>query len=139
MSSRFPSVEELVWGKKSKKRTKRRKFPKSVKDAVWGKYIGMNKAEGKCYVCKRTIHIRDFDVGHNKAVAKGGSDNITNLRPICRSCNLSMGTMSIEAYKQKYFSKTKKKKTTKKKRPKPRRPKTPLERYAEKMEKFALG
>jgi len=85
----------------------RRKIPKRVKDAVWTKYIGMDKAEGRCYVCKRPIHITDFEVGHNKAVSKGGSDRIQNLRPICRSCNTSMGTMSIETYKRRYFSKSK--------------------------------
>jgi len=63
-----------------------------------------NKVEGKCYCCKiRTIHITEFQVGHNKAVAKGGSDDISNLRPICGSCNRGMKTMSIEQYKKKYF------------------------------------
>jgi hypothetical protein len=74
-----------------------------VKDTVWTIYIGADKSEGKCYVCKRTIHMRDFDLGHNQAVAKGGKDMISNLRPICRTCNSSMGTMSIETFKAKYF------------------------------------
>ena len=41
----------------------RKKIPKAVKDTVWSKYIGADKAEGKCYVCKRTIHITEFDFG----------------------------------------------------------------------------
>jgi len=90
----------------SNKKKKRKSMPKAVKVTVWNKYIGANKAEGKCYVCGRTIHITDFDVGHNKAKARGGSDDISNLRPICRTCNLSMGTMSIETFKKKYFCKT---------------------------------
>jgi hypothetical protein len=82
---------------------KRRPIDKNTKDAVWIKYMG-NKAEGKCYCCKiRTIHITDFQVGHNKAVAKGGNDNISNLRPICGPCNRGMGTTSIEKYREKYF------------------------------------
>jgi len=122
-------VGEYILGKIEKK-SSRKKIPKSVKDAVWGKYIGMDKAEGKCDVCKRTIHISDFDIGHNKAISKGGSDSITNLRPICRSCNNSMGAMSIEAYKKKYFSRSEKKPTKKKTargRPRRRR-KTPVEK-----------
>ena len=106
-------MRELLFGKE-KKKAKRKRIPKAVKVSVWGKYIGADKAEGKCYVCERTIHITNFEVGHNKAVARGGSDNITNLRPICRSCNLAMGTLSIETYKRKFYSKSTKKKVSKK-------------------------
>lgn len=95
-------IDKLIFGEAKRTRTK---IPKHVKIMVWNKYIGADKAEGKCYVCGKTIHISEFEVGHNKAVAKGGSDNINNLRPICRQCNLSMGTMSIETFKKKYFSK----------------------------------
>jgi hypothetical protein len=81
---------------------KRKTIPRSLKDAVWDRYIGATNAEGPCYVCKRTIHITDFDCGHNKARAKGGTNNISNLRPICRKCNLSMRTKSIEAFKKPF-------------------------------------
>jgi hypothetical protein len=45
----------------------------------------------------------DFQVGHNKAVAKGGNNNISNLRPICGPCNRGMGTMSIEKYRENFM------------------------------------
>jgi hypothetical protein len=32
-----------------------------------------------------------FEVGHNVPRSKGGTDNLDNLRPICSSCNKSMG------------------------------------------------
>jgi len=86
---------------------KRRKIPKGVKDDVWEEYNG-KKYNGKCYVCKNPIVIRNFDVGHNRAVSKGGTTNKSNLRPICRKCNFSMGMMSIEQYKKKYYGKGKK-------------------------------
>jgi len=99
--------------------------PKTVKEAVWREYFG-NKMTGKCYVCKKLIHFTDFEVGHNKAFSKGGTWNKNNLRPICRTCNRSMGTMTIEAFKRKYFDKkrvVKKKRTRKrKKRAQPRGP-----------------
>jgi hypothetical protein len=80
------------------------KVPKAVKDATWKKYLG-NKPEGKCYCCKMvTISFFDFEVGHNKARSKGGSDQIENLRPICKSCNTSMGTQSIESFRAKHFA-----------------------------------
>ena len=113
---------EGMRGEKTKaapSKKKRRPIDKNTRDAVWIKYMG-NKVEGKCYCCGiRTIHITDFQVGHNKAVAKEGKDNISNLRPICGPCNRGMRTMSIEQYKAKYFgkkpeTKPKKKKTAKK-------------------------
>ena len=88
-------------------RPQRKTIGKAVKITVWNKYIGADKAEGKCYVCKRTIHMSDFDLGHNKAVARGGKDNVTNLRPICRTCNTSMGTQTLETFKAKHFDKPK--------------------------------
>ena len=113
---------KMPWEKTARTR---RKIPASVKQAVWAKYIGMSRAEGKCYVCKRTIHITDFELGHNRAISKGGSDKITNLRPICKSCNTAMGSMAIETYKQRYFSRAKKKVKRKIKR----RKKSLLEKY----------
>lgn len=86
---------------------RRKSIPKAVKITVWNKYIGTDKAEGKCYVCKKTIHVTDFDCGHNKAVARNGNNNISNLRPICRTCNLSMRTTSIETFKARHFDKPK--------------------------------
>lgn len=119
---------ELLFGKG--KRKTRLKIPRHIKHLVWNMHIGSDKAEGKCYACGKPIHIQNFEVGHNVAKSKGGSDHPENLRPICRGCNLAMGTMSIEAFKRKYFSKPTKKKPTKRKRPK-----TPLERLAKQLEK----
>ena len=93
---------------------RRKSCPKAVKEAVWRKYNG-NKMNGKCYVCKVPITFTNFEVGHNKPYSKGGKWTINNLRPICRSCNRSMGTMTIEAFKRKYFSTQKMNKTTAKK------------------------
>jgi len=53
--------------------------------------------------------ISDFEVGHNKPFAKGGEWNINNLRPICRTCNRSMRTMTIEEFKKKFFGKKERK------------------------------
>jgi len=105
----------------------RKSIGKALRDQVWLKYMG-NKAQGKCYCCKiRMIHITDFQVGHNKAVVKGGSDHISNLRPICGPCNRGMGTKSIEWYRKTYFSdgpqaKTPKKINTKKSKKEPNNP-----------------
>jgi len=90
------------------KNVNRKPIGKPLRNQVWLKYMG-NKAQGKCYCCKiRPIHITDFQVGHNKAVARGGKNHISNLRPICGPCNRGMGTTSIEQYKKKYFGKGRK-------------------------------
>lgn len=84
---------------------RRRKIPKAVRDMVWMKYM-KGKSEGKCYCCRiQTINFANFEVGHNKAVARGGKDNISNLRPICKTCNTSMGTKTIESFRAKHFAK----------------------------------
>ena len=139
-------VSEFFGIEKKKPRRKRKKIPKHIRILVWKKYFGAETAVGKCYVCGQPIHISDFEVGHNKAVARGGSDNINNLRPICRSCNLAMGTMSIEAFKKKYFSKTKAKRKTKSKtsrrstkKVRSKRKKDELEEYLEKTRRLLFG
>jgi 5-methylcytosine-specific restriction endonuclease McrA len=107
--------------------TKRKPIGRSLRHQVWLKYMH-KKAEGKCYCCRiRTIHVTDFQVGHNKAVAKGGKDHISNLRPICGVCNRGMGTKSVEWYKKKYFAKPKPKKKTVKKKTTKRKSNNPLD------------
>jgi len=96
----------------TKPKAKRKSIPKAVKEKVWFKYFG-HRMNGKCYACRRPISFTNFEVGHNKPRSKGGKDTVSNLRPICRSCNRSMGTMSIETFKRRYFST---KKTTKKRK-----------------------
>ncbi|MFH1455765.1 MAG: HNH endonuclease signature motif containing protein [archaeon] len=102
-----PKIPKLTSGFGSLNSKKRKTISKSLRLQVWEKYM-KNKIEGKCYCCKiRTIHYTDFQVGHNKAVAKGGNNHISNLRPICGLCNRGMKTKSIEAYRKKHFSKPK--------------------------------
>jgi 5-methylcytosine-specific restriction endonuclease McrA len=112
-----PNLSDLSLGVKEK--PKRKRIPKAVREQVWNKYVGATKRVGKCYCCRwRPITDSEFEVGHNKAVAKDGKDNINNLRPICRPCNSSMGTMSIEQYRKKYHAKPKEKVKRTKSKPK---------------------
>lgn len=101
-----------VWGPKS---SSRRSCPKAVKETVWRKYNG-NRMAGKCYVCGAPTSFTSFEVGHNRAHALGGKWTVSNCRPICRSCNRSMGRGSIEAFKKKHFSKKRPKKQIKKRK-----------------------
>ena len=97
-----------------KSKPARKPISKGVRSNVWTKYMG-KKYQGTCYCCKiEPITVNNFEVGHNKSVYSGGSNNINNLRPVCRGCNRAMGTHSIEWWKKKYYG-------TKKTKPKPKK------------------
>ena len=68
------------------------KIPKALREEVW-RYYNHKHYEAKCYVkwCTNRITVFDFEVGHNIPESKGGSLDLTNLRPICSRCNSSMG------------------------------------------------
>ncbi len=85
---------------------KRKTIPKSVKIQLWEKYFGRKRAEGKCFVCPRKIHISQFEAGHSIPVSKNGSDKVSNLRPLCMLCNRSMGNQNLSDYKKRYSQKS---------------------------------
>jgi 5-methylcytosine-specific restriction endonuclease McrA len=66
-------------------------IPKALREQVWIKYM-KNRLHGKCVIvwCKNKMSAFDFHVGHDIPESKGGTLDITNLRPICARCNLSM-------------------------------------------------
>jgi len=83
---------------------RRTKIKKNIKTLVWNNYIGVNKLEAKCYCCRaEKIDARKFDCGHVIAESKGGDMTIKNLRPICRPCNGSMGTQSMNEFTKENF------------------------------------
>jgi 5-methylcytosine-specific restriction endonuclease McrA len=68
---------------------------------VWDKWIGTEFRLYKCICCStKLITPGDFACGHVKSRNNGGSININNLRPICTSCNSSMGTQHMDEYRQ---------------------------------------
>jgi hypothetical protein len=67
-------------------KTKKKTIPKSLKIAVWNKYIGEDIGKAKCLCCNLTdITQLKFHTGHVIAEANGGESNIDNLRPICET------------------------------------------------------
>lgn len=82
---------------------KKAKIPKNVKINVWNTHIDPNIQRHKCLCCKKSIiSITDFHVGHVISENAGGTLEINNLRPICASCNYSMGTTNMIDYIVKY-------------------------------------
>jgi 5-methylcytosine-specific restriction endonuclease McrA len=79
---------------------KKANIPRALREQVWITNIG-NKFETKCFVvwCQNRMNAFDFHVGHNIPESLGGATNLSNLKPICARCNLSMGSQySIEEW-----------------------------------------
>ena len=70
---------------------KKKQIPKAIREQCWLNTIG-KKFEYKCYIpwCNNIMNVFDFHVGHDIPKSKGGTLAITNLKPICARCNLSM-------------------------------------------------
>ena len=60
---------------------------------VWGKYYGENKS-ANCPICKVVITSgpNGFHCGHIISEKNGGITILENLKPICKGCNLEMGS-----------------------------------------------
>jgi len=101
----FKWVKDIIYEKtgfemkKTKINTRRRKIPQVKRRQVWETYMG-NVAKGDCYCCNITeINLGgNFECGHVQSIFEGGSDELINLRPICSSCNKSMGTENLYKY-----------------------------------------
>jgi len=92
---------------KSKKKTNKKKsstkkgIPKTIRNQVWRKYCG-NKLDAKCFSCDQTLSYECWEAGHVLAETNGGETCVDNLRPICLSCNRSMGKMHMFEFMKKY-------------------------------------
>lgn len=77
---------------------KRTNLTSGIRQSCWLNYFG-GQFEGKCAVgCEKKINVFDYECGHIESVSSGGSNEITNLRPICGGCNKSMGTTNMIEY-----------------------------------------
>jgi hypothetical protein len=74
-------------------------IPAALRRTVWNTYIGEDIGSTECYVgCKTKISQLTFECGHVEAESKGGFTIVENLRPICSSCNRSMGTRNMHDF-----------------------------------------
>jgi len=73
-----------------------------LREAVWNRYVG-DRLETLCFAgCGRTIRHGACDLGHNISFANGGKTTVENLRPICRACNASLGSLDMEDFMRKH-------------------------------------
>ena len=57
----------------------------------WQMLVAMTK--GKCLCCGKK---RKLELDHVKPVSKGGTSNLDNLQPLCRSCNAGKGATTAD-------------------------------------------
>jgi HNH endonuclease len=79
-------------------------IPRSLKNVVWITYCG-EVYNYKCSVtwCTTVMTPFNFEAGHNIPESRGGLTNLDNLRPICSTCNRSMGNRyTIDEYSLLY-------------------------------------
>ena len=80
---------------------KRKNLTKKMKQLVWDTYAGQGVGAAKCCCCHSAqITPFEFECGHIVAVAKGGTNVLPNLRPVCSLCNKSMGTTNMRDFVQ---------------------------------------
>jgi 5-methylcytosine-specific restriction endonuclease McrA len=91
-------------GDRSSRMSRRKNIPKPVKNQLWRKHFG-DKLKGSCYCCKIELDaLEGWEAGHIQAAARGGSDKVENLRPICSTCNKSMGTDNMDDFMARYMT-----------------------------------
>jgi len=73
------------------KKNRKASIPKAIREQCWKKTFG-DVFKHKCYIhwCDNEIDVFNFHVGHDMPESKGGELEISNLKPICARCNLSM-------------------------------------------------
>ena len=86
-------------------KSKKKGVPQTVRIACWNAYIGEDVGKHVCMCC-RNLYItqHNFHCGHVIAEAKGGSIEVSNLRPICEKCNYSMGTENMADFAKTHFN-----------------------------------
>jgi hypothetical protein len=82
---------------------KKKPIPAALKRKVWAKWLGEETGKAKCLCCNLTdITQLNFHCGHIISEAEGGELKVDNLKPICQSCNSSMGTTNMDEFMKKY-------------------------------------
>lgn len=72
------------------------------KRKAWKLQFG-NSVKGSCYCYFSKKEFDFWHAGHIVSSSNGGPDTANNLRPVCGSCNLSMGTYNMDDFKARYY------------------------------------
>jgi len=73
--------------------------PLTYKKQVWSSYYGGVITRAICPCCMTyDIERDDHQLGHIHPESRGGTDLITNVRPICKECNTLMGATHLYTF-----------------------------------------
>jgi 5-methylcytosine-specific restriction endonuclease McrA len=79
------------------------RIPKQRRGEVWKSQFGTS-TEGSCFCCRKRMDVFDtWEAGHIIAHSRGGSIDADNLRPVCGSCNKSMGDENMLEFKARCY------------------------------------
>ena len=92
----FSSRESKIYPKHNFREMKE-KIPKKIKANLWSLYSNKN-SKIKCPLCKTLLLEKNFQAGHIISEKNGGCIDISNLYPICKTCNLKMGSKDWKDY-----------------------------------------
>lgn len=96
--------EKIDIGNNRTKSKSKANIPTARKTEVWNEHIGEEHGVAKCLCCGiRDIKSRDFHCGHVIPEADGGSIDVENLRPICATCNLGMGSKNMISWMKNLY------------------------------------
>lgn len=79
--------------RREKPMNKRRKLSRSERIAVF------DKTRGHCAYCGCELRFADMQIDHLVSLYNGGTDNMANYLPACRSCNHYKSTLDIEKFR----------------------------------------
>ena len=82
---------------------KKKSIPLTLRNKIWLNKYG-ESFNGDCYCCSTQINIFNFHCGHIISRKDNGPINEDNLRPICPTCNSSMGSQNLEEFKKTFFT-----------------------------------
>lgn len=105
---RFTKIINIINNRSALSTTKsgKKNISKDLKREVWMKYVGPT-IMSTCFCCgKREISNDKYEAGHIVAEACGGLTSVDNLRPICSSCNKSMGVENMISYAKRVYPDT---------------------------------
>lgn len=65
----------------------------------------LEKTGGVCAKCGRRLTLEKTTIDHFMPKYRGGTDEISNLIPMCKHCNKQKGSRIVEAEELRYLSK----------------------------------